>query len=74
MFILGIDPGFGRTGWGIISKSNGVLVVKSFGCIETASNLEMSMRLLQLFREINRIVEEIQKRQYERRKREKGLT
>ena len=58
MIILGIDPGLGRTGWGVIDQSHGRLVSKGYGCIETESGLATPIRLLQIFREINRIAEE----------------
>lgn len=59
MIILGIDPGLGRTGWGVIKKEKGEdIKVMGYGCIETASNLEISTRLLYIFREINKLAEE----------------
>lgn len=46
MVILGIDPGIGRTGWGVIevlgSKSRAI----EYGCFETLSTTEVPQRLL----------------------------
>lgn len=59
MIILGIDPGLGRTGWGIVEKNKSQkLKTKGFGCIETQSGLDTPSRLLRIFREINIIVDE----------------
>lgn len=37
MKILGIDPGFGRTGWAIIEKNGNILKLQDCGVIETFS-------------------------------------
>lgn len=58
MIILGIDPGVARTGWGVISKDSGKLTMLGYGCVSTGSSLEASVRLLFIFREINRLIDE----------------
>ncbi|MBI5254561.1 crossover junction endodeoxyribonuclease RuvC [Candidatus Falkowbacteria bacterium] len=35
MTILGIDPGFARTGWGVVEYNRGKLRLVDYGCIET---------------------------------------
>lgn len=45
MRILGIDPGTGITGWGIIDKTYNQLAVVDYGCIRTAAN-ELNQRRL----------------------------
>lgn len=45
MIILGIDPGIGRMGWGIIEKKGQVLTPIEFGCFETDSKEEPQKRL-----------------------------
>jgi crossover junction endodeoxyribonuclease RuvC len=45
MKILGIDPGIGRTGWGIIESYHSTVKAHVFGCIETDKNLPMAERL-----------------------------
>ena len=36
MKILGLDPGIGRTGWGVIQIEKGEMKVERYGCIETS--------------------------------------
>ena len=43
--ILGIDPGYGRTGYGVIHKEYNNLTCKTTGCIETAKTLPYPKRL-----------------------------
>ena len=49
MKILGIDPGIGRCGWGVITIERSKLSVISYGCIETSSKQEVSERLLEVY-------------------------
>jgi len=42
---LGIDPGLGRMGWGVVESSGMNLYPRSFGCIETPSSEELPKRL-----------------------------
>jgi crossover junction endodeoxyribonuclease RuvC len=53
--ILGIDPGFARTGWGIIEAGSRIDVV-DYGCIETHKGMDYSDRLISLSKELNRII------------------
>lgn len=57
MRILGIDPGIGRTGWGIIDSHNSKVTVCSYGCIETEPNSPLANRLVILSRKIEEIIE-----------------
>jgi crossover junction endodeoxyribonuclease RuvC len=52
MRILGLDPGIGRTGWGILEVESSKLKVKSYGCIETAQKLSIEKRLQELYEQI----------------------
>lgn len=55
--ILGIDPGFGRVGWGVIKKEKGNdWRGVACGCIETPVNEKFVERLAWLHREIIRII------------------
>ena len=38
MKILGIDPGIGRAGWGVIEVRSSKCEVRSFGCIKTSKD------------------------------------
>lgn len=56
MVILGIDPGLGRTGWGVIKKEKNNISAVDYGCIETPAGLTPSERILDLFRRLNKIL------------------
>jgi crossover junction endodeoxyribonuclease RuvC len=56
MKILGIDPGIGRCGWGVLETRNSKLEVKGFGCIETSSKKAIPERLQEIYQEITRII------------------
>src|SRR5687768_295217 len=58
MRILGIDPGIGRTGWGIINVEKGVLSVETFGCIETFQTHSVSQRLVLIYEDLSRIIKD----------------
>jgi crossover junction endodeoxyribonuclease RuvC len=55
--ILGIDPGFGRVGYGIIEqKSNNEWVAVDFGCIVTSPKTSFVERLLEVRNELQKII------------------
>jgi len=54
--ILGIDPGFGRIGWGIIIQFGSEWQVVNYGCIETAMSDPFVDRLAELHNEIKKII------------------
>jgi crossover junction endodeoxyribonuclease RuvC len=56
MRILGIDPGIGRAGWGIVEAQGAKFKVQSYGCIETKTGLPEEKRLEKLFNEISSII------------------
>jgi crossover junction endodeoxyribonuclease RuvC len=58
MKILGIDPGIGRTGWGIIGIEKGKLRVEKYGCIETEKDMPMEERLKKLYQSLLSLIEE----------------
>lgn len=58
MRILGIDPGIGRTGYGVIEVISNKLSVISFGCIETEAKDEMGQRLVELSDKIEGLIKE----------------
>lgn len=58
MRILGIDPGIGRTGWGIIEYQMSNIKCQMFGCIETKVNSETPGRLFAIYDEITNIIKE----------------
>lgn len=58
MRILGIDPGIGRTGWGIVDVEKGNLSVEKYGCIETFQTHTVSQRLVILYDQLKQIISE----------------
>jgi crossover junction endodeoxyribonuclease RuvC len=64
MLILGIDPGIGRTGWGIIEVHGSQFTVHHFGCIETLANDALPNRLFALYDEILNIIDEHQPEEF----------
>ncbi len=58
MKILGIDPGIGRTGWGVIEAQSSKLKAQKFGCIETKPNSETPGRLFAIYDELVDIIKE----------------
>ncbi len=56
MRILGIDPGIGRCGWGIIEFQSSKLKVVKFGCIETSSKKEVPERLKEIHNIISNLI------------------
>jgi crossover junction endodeoxyribonuclease RuvC len=58
MIIVGIDPGIGRAGWGIIEVKGGKLEVKGYGCIETTKDQEMGERIKNVYDEVFAILGE----------------
>lgn len=58
MKILGLDPGVGRTGWGIIRQDKGKIESIGYGCIETEAKKEIGQRLLETYNEVEKIFRE----------------
>jgi crossover junction endodeoxyribonuclease RuvC len=58
MRILGIDPGIGRAGWGVIDVQGQKISVVKYGCIETPSTMPTEERLVVLYEDISRIITE----------------
>jgi len=54
--ILGIDPGFGRTGWGVIEKTRTGWKPIAYGCIETSAKKTFVARIEELHEELTTIV------------------
>ena len=58
MKILGIDPGIGRTGWGVIEILGSKQKTIGYGCIETEVNSETPGRLFAIYDEVTNIIKE----------------
>lgn len=49
MIILGIDPGIGKVGWGIIKDESGKQEAIEYGCFETSSKINLDERLARIY-------------------------
>tara|TARA_B100001013_G_C24562135_1_gene422920 strand:- start:107 stop:589 length:483 start_codon:yes stop_codon:yes gene_type:complete len=58
MTILGIDPGLGTTGYGIISASNNQKKMIDYGTINTSTKDNLSIRLKIIFEGVSNLIEE----------------
>ena len=58
MRVIGIDPGYGRVGWGVVEGERHELASRSWGCIETAKEDPIPARILEVWRELNRLLDE----------------
>ncbi|PIT86807.1 MAG: crossover junction endodeoxyribonuclease RuvC [Candidatus Magasanikbacteria bacterium CG10_big_fil_rev_8_21_14_0_10_43_6] len=56
MRVLGIDPGFGRIGWGVIEGRKDVWKHIAHGCIETCANEPFVERLAHLHTALKQII------------------
>lgn len=54
--ILGIDPGTGIMGWGLIEKIGSQIKPLDYGCIRTEANSHMPDRLNLIFDDLNGII------------------
>ncbi len=60
MKALGIDPGITNTGFGMVVEESGRMSAGDFGSIKTRSGEDMSDRLDTLYREVMRIIRELE--------------
>lgn len=58
--ILGIDPGFGRMGWGVIEKAGGDWRAVDWGCVETPVREPFVERLVELHHELKKLLKKYQ--------------
>ncbi len=58
MRILGIDPGLGRAGWGIVDVADGKAKAVNYGCIETSKDSSEADRIKILYEELKKIIDE----------------
>jgi len=60
MKVLGIDPGLGNTGYGIISAANNNFELVDFGVIKTNTKDKLAHRLKIIFNDISQLISEHQ--------------
>ena len=58
MFVLGIDPGLARTGYGLLAPEGGSARVGAAGVVRTNGELEVARRLQELHSDISEIISE----------------
>lgn len=58
--ILGIDPGLADTGFGLIEETPGKLHCLAYGSIKTKKDLSLSVRIMQLEKELQDIIHKYQ--------------
>ncbi len=56
MRILGIDPGIGRCGWGVIEEKKGKITAVDYGCFETSPKLSAEKRLQEIYGGVGKII------------------
>lgn len=56
MRVLGIDPGFGRLGYGIVERVNGAIRAGESGLVETDKRAALPQRLAQIHREVRDLI------------------
>ncbi len=56
MIVLGIDPGFGRVGYGVIDYTKNQYKVIEYGCISTEPNSDFPKRLKKIEQDLTEII------------------
>lgn len=56
MVILGIDPGFARTGFGVVAKEAREIKYIGHGCITTAKDKDFPVRIKKLNAELTKVI------------------
>ncbi len=58
MRVLGLDPGTGRTGYGIVDAVDGEITAVTYGVISTPAKTPAAERLQMIYQELNELLEE----------------
>lgn len=56
MIVLGIDPGFGRVGWGAVDHHEEKQVALDYGCIETNPKHPLEKRIATIYTTIGELI------------------
>ena len=57
MIILGIDPGYAITGFGIVEAAGGRFLLRRCGAITTPAGMEFSQRLANIYADMNELLD-----------------
>ncbi|MCP4581453.1 MAG: crossover junction endodeoxyribonuclease RuvC [candidate division Zixibacteria bacterium] len=55
---VGVDPGLGITGYGVLEYNGGKIALKEAGCIRTTRNLPLEQRLIEIYSGLSEVIEE----------------
>jgi crossover junction endodeoxyribonuclease RuvC len=58
VIVLGIDPGIGNTGYGVVAQHRGRLVALDGGVIETPAQMEPALRLARIHAGVAKVMED----------------
>jgi len=58
--ILGFDPGFADTGWGVVAKINNSIKYIATGSIQTPKKDDFSKRLEVIYKEVDKLIKKYQ--------------
>ncbi|MFH1282095.1 MAG: crossover junction endodeoxyribonuclease RuvC [bacterium] len=56
MRVLGVDPGFANTGWGVITQHDAGIVLEECGCIQTKANDLTGVRLSEIYSRMREVL------------------
>ncbi len=56
VIVLGIDPGYGRCGWGVIEVTGNCLRSLGYGVIETSARVAFAQRLETLYKNLKNVI------------------
>jgi crossover junction endodeoxyribonuclease RuvC len=59
MRIIGIDPGLGRLGWGVVESVSNRQIALRYGCIETDKDTSEEKRIEQVYAQLKAVIDEL---------------
>ncbi len=59
MVILGIDPGYATTGFGVLEQVRGTIRLLNYGTITTPAGVDFSRRLVMLYDDMNELLQTV---------------
>ena len=59
MVILGLDPGYATTGFGVLEQVRGTIRLLNYGTITTPAGLDFSRRLVMLYDDMNELLQTV---------------
>ena len=62
MRTLGIDPGMGATGYGVVEEQGNKLIPLGYGVIKTKANSPLAFRLPQIYTQLQVVINEYQRK------------